>query len=52
MELLLLDSSQSPQIYFPYFFLNETFMKRTTVLSGCGHLKVNEMVISIVVNLY
>ena len=37
---------------FPLFTLNETFIKRTPLLSGRGHLKVPEMVISIVANLY
>ena len=34
-------SGQQPKSpnFFPLFFLNETFMKRTPLLSGCGHLK-------------
>ena len=42
---------KSPNL-FPLFTLNETFIKRTPLLSGRGHLKVPEMVISIVANLY
>ena len=41
---------KSPKL-FPLFTLNETSIKRTPLLSGRGHLKVPEMVISIVSNL-
>ena len=40
-------SPNSPNL-FPLFTLNETFIKRAPLLSGRGHLKVPEMVISIV----
>ena len=42
---------KSPNL-FPLFTLYETFTKRTPLLRGRGHLKVPEMVISNVFNLY